>query len=119
MALIGGDSFGLSSTHKTRELYLALSSRLPSKLCVPLRHVILIASTVLTVTGKKACIALILLLWWSRTRIGMTFGHSTVRPFLPGRVELGRIGWVAVQDGGISKSKSIQPRNATTRVTLY
>ena len=25
------------------------------------------------------------------------FGHSTVRPFLPGRCELGRIGWIAVQ----------------------
>ena len=47
------------------------------------------------------------------------FGHSTVRLFLPGRGELGRIGWVAVQDGGTSKSMSTQPRYATTRVTLY
>ena len=42
------------------------------------------------------------------------FGHSTVRLFLPGRGELGRIGWVAVQDGGTSKSMY-----AATRVTLY
>ena len=49
------------------------------------------------------------------------FGHSTVRPFQPGRGdsgELGRIGWVAVEVGGTSKSMPTQPRYATTRVTL-
>ena len=44
----------------------------------------------------------------------MKVGHSTVRPFLPGRGELGRIGWVAVQDVGTSNTKSTQPRYATT-----
>ena len=38
------------------------------------------------------------------------FGHSTVWLFLPGRGELGRIGWVAVVDGGTFKSMSTQPR---------
>ena len=36
------------------------------------------------------------------------FGHSAIRLFLPGRGELGRIGWVAVCDGGTSKSMSTQ-----------
>ena len=47
------------------------------------------------------------------------FGHFSVRWFLPGRGELGRIGWVAVQNGVTSKSMSTQPSYATTRVTLY
>ena len=38
------------------------------------------------------------------------FGHSTVRLFLPGRGELGRIGWVAEQGGGTSKSMSTGTR---------
>ena len=37
------------------------------------------------------------------------FGNSTVRLFLPGRGEHGRIGWEAVQDCGTSESMSTQP----------
>ena len=49
-----------------------------------------------------------------RVPVCLDDNHSTVKLFLPGRGEPGRIGWVAVQDGGTFKSMSTQPRNSTT-----
>ena len=47
------------------------------------------------------------------------FGHSTVRPFLPGRGEFGRIGWIAVVEHQYQCQLNSGTRPPETRVTLY